>query len=140
MDITGVGAIFEFGGKLVDKLFPDPTQKAAANLELLRLKQQGELDTLQIQMSAIVAEAQSTDPWTSRSRPAYLWVFYLLLISLVLVAPFMGIFFPVQMSQFYANVAAGFEAIPDQMWWAFTTGYLGYTAARQYGKTKGTDK
>lgn len=140
MDITGIGAVFDFGGKLIDKLFPDPTQKAAANLELLRLQQAGELDALKIQMSAIVAEAQSTDPWTSRSRPAFLWVFYLLLIALVIVVPFVGVFFPAQMAQFYVNVAAGFKALPEPLWWTFTTGYLGYTAARQYGKTKGTDK
>ena len=47
---------------------------------------------------------------------------------------------PIGMGQFYVNVKVGFEAIPEPMWWVFCTGYLGYTAARQYGKVKGSDK
>ena len=31
-------------------------------------------------MQAIVAEAQSTDPWTSRARPAFLYVMCALLM------------------------------------------------------------
>ena len=30
--------------------------------------------------------------------------------------------------------------IPDSLWGLFGTGYLGYTAARQWGKVKGVDK
>jgi Protein of unknown function (DUF3154). len=67
-------------------------------------------------------------------------VFYVVVIVLTLIAPFCGIFFPNQMNLFYVNVAAGFKAIPESMWATFTVGYLGYTAARQYGKTKGSDK
>lgn len=91
-------------------------------------------------ISIMLAEASSTDPWTSRARPGFMYVFYAVILSLVLLAPFMGIFFQAQMTQFYVNVAAGFKAIPDAMWATFTTGYLGYTAARQYGKSKGSDK
>jgi hypothetical protein len=69
-----------------------------------------------------------------------MYVFYMVVIVLVLVAPFAGVFFPAQMDRFYINVAAGFKAIPDAMWATFTVGYLGYTAARQYGKGQGTDK
>jgi hypothetical protein len=90
--------------------------------------------------SILVAEASSPDKWTSRARPAFMYVFYFLLISLVIVAPFIGIYFPLQMDLFYKNVSAGFKAVPDAMWATFTCGYLGYTAARQYGKIKGSDK
>jgi len=132
--------LVEIGAKLIDKLIPDKEAAAKAKLELLRQQQAGELQELQISMSAILAEAQSSDPWTSRARPAFLWTFYLITISLVLVAPILGIAFPLEMGVFFSNVGTGFNAIPEPMWWTFTTGYLGYTAARQYGKVRGVDK
>jgi hypothetical protein len=94
----------------------------------------------QARISVMIAEASSTDKWTSRARPGFMYLFYLVVVALVLIAPFTGIFFPKQMDQFYINVAAGFKAIPDIMWQTFGVGYLGYVAARQYGKAKGSDK
>lgn len=38
-----VTAAFEIGGKLIDRLWPTPESKAAATLELAKLKQTGEL-------------------------------------------------------------------------------------------------
>lgn len=38
-----ISALLTIGGKVIDKLFPDPAQKAAAMLELEKLKQDGEL-------------------------------------------------------------------------------------------------
>lgn len=32
------------------------------------------------------------------------------------------------------------NGIPDSLWGLFGTGYLGYTAARQWGKVKGVDR
>ena len=34
-------------------------------------------------MSAIVAEANSSDPWTSRARPSFLYLIYVLLLFAV---------------------------------------------------------
>ena len=140
MDPITIGGIFSIGGKLIDKLFLDPTEKARAQLELLRLQQSGELEEVKVQLSAIMAEASSADPWTSRARPSFLYLFYVVVAFLVIVAPMFGVFFPLQMEQFFKNTASGFAAIPEPMWWTFTTGYLGYVGARQYGKTKGTDR
>ena len=140
MDPITITSIFAIGGKLIDKLFPDPEQRAKAQIELLKMQQSGELEAVKVQLSAIIAEAQSADPWTSRARPIFLYLFYLVVVMLVIIAPAFGVFFHSQMDRFYINVAAGFAAIPDALWATFTTGYLGYVAARQYGKTKGTDK
>ena len=54
--------VFEIGKKLIDKLIPDPEQKAKAELELLRMEREGETQVLAARMQAIVAEASSTDP------------------------------------------------------------------------------
>ena len=46
MDITGLGSIFDFGSKVIDKLFPDPDKREAAKLELAKMQQDGVLAEL----------------------------------------------------------------------------------------------
>lgn len=136
--VTGAVAsgLIGIGSSLIDRLFPDPEAKAQAKLELLQMQQKGELKELEIGMSAIVAEAQSEDPWTSRARPSFMYVFYGVILSLTVVAPVVGIFAPLAMEQFFTNVATGFKAIPEELWWTFTAGYLGYSGFRTYDKSK----
>ena len=139
-----VGGILSGAGQLAKDLRTAFTGKEPIDgnkaAELALKVQELEANVEQARISIMVAEASSNDPWTSRARPSFLYVFYVVVIVLVLLAPFIGIFFPNQMNQFYINVAAGFKAIPESMWATFTVGYLGYTAARQYGKAKGNDK
>ncbi|WP_231733730.1 3TM-type holin, partial [Sphingomonas sp. CCH9-H8] len=49
---------------LIDKIIPDPKARDAAKLELLKLQGTQEMEAVRTQLSAIVAEAQSPDPWT----------------------------------------------------------------------------
>lgn len=124
---------------LIDKLIPDPKARAEAKLELIKLQGSQELETLRTQLSAIIAEAQSTDPWTSRARPSFLYVMY----AIILWALPMGVIaaFRPEAAQ---NIAAGMNAylsgLPEPLYALFGTGYLGYTAARQWGKVKGVEK
>lgn len=123
---------------LIDKLIPDPRAKAEAKLKLLELQQVGELDLLRTQLSAIVAEAQSADPWTSRARPSFLYVMYALLlfsIPMGLVAAWDD----AVARRIIAGMTGYLQAIPEPLYVLFGTGYLGYTAARQWGKARGTD-
>jgi len=131
-----VGGLFDVGSKVIDRLFPDPEQKAQAKRELQKLEQDGELEQMSVRLSAIMAEANSEDPWTSRARPSFMYVFYLVILSLVIIAPIIGVFFPDQMANFFTNVGLGFKAIPEELWWTFTSGYLGYGAYRTYEKGK----
>jgi hypothetical protein len=125
--------------KLIDKLIPDPQARDQAKLELLRLQGSQEMETLRTQLSAIVAEAQSTDPWTSRARPSFLYVMY----ALLLWAIPMGLIAAARPEMADA-IARGMNAylagIPDPLYALFGTGYLGYTAARSWGKARGSDK
>lgn len=125
--------------KLIDKIIPDPRARDAAKLELLKLQGSQELDAVRMQMSAIIAEAGSTDPWTSRARPSFLYVMY----AIILWAIPMGLIAATQ-PEMAKNIAAGMNAylggIPEPLWTLFGTGYLGYTVARQWGKAKGTDQ
>ncbi len=38
------------------------------------------MEAIRTRMTAIVAEANSADPWTSRARPSFLYVMYALLL------------------------------------------------------------
>lgn len=124
---------------LIDKIIPDPKARDAAKLELLRLEGTQEMEAIRTQLTAIVAEAQSTDPWTSRARPSFLYVMY----AMILWAIPMGLIAAVQ-PEMAKGIATGMNAylggIPEEMWMLFGTGYLGYTAARSWGKGKGIEK
>ncbi|KQN69198.1 hypothetical protein ASE90_09300 [Sphingomonas sp. Leaf67] len=124
---------------LLDKLIPDPRARDAAKLELLKLEGSADLERVKAQLSAIVAEAQSTDPWTSRARPGFLYVMY----ALLLWAIPMGLISAVQPAM-AESIARGMTAylrgIPEELYALFGTGYLGYTAARAWGKAKGVER
>lgn len=133
-------SIIEVGMKIIDKIFPDPEQKSKAQLELLKQQQAGEFKELETRFEAIKAEASSTDKWTSRARPCFMYVFYTILLSLTIVAPVIGVQHPEAMATFFENVGKGFQSVPEELWWTFTAGYLGYTTARSYEKKKGITK
>lgn len=127
--------IFEIGGKLIDKFFPDPEEAARKKMELAALHQAGELKELETRMSAILAEANSQDPWTSRARPSFMYVFYVLILAAI---P-MGIvhaFNPALAVSISEGFKAWLAAIPNEMWTLFGVGYVGYAAARSYDKAK----
>lgn len=131
--------ILGIGSKLIDKLIPDPKAKAEAQLKLAQLAQNGELEALKSQMSAIIAEAQSGDPWTSRARPSFLYVMYLLILWAIPMGIISAVN-PATAAAISAGMTGYLAAIPDSLYALFGTGYLGYTAARQYGKIKRSDK
>ena len=125
--------------KLVDKIIPDPQARDQAKLELLKLQGDQEMQTIAVQMQAIVAEAQSTDPWTSRARPSFLYMMY----TLILWSIPMGLIAAAdpKMAQGIASgMTAYLRGIPEELYALFGTGYLGYTAARTWGKAKGVEK
>lgn len=131
-----ISGLFQAGEQIIKRLFPDPEQQEKAKQELRKMEQEGELKELSTRMSAIIAEAQSGDSWTSRARPTFMYVFYLVILSLVLISPVVGIFYPEQLSLFYLNVGSGFTAIPEELWWLFGTGYLGYSGLRTMEKKR----
>jgi Holin of 3TMs, for gene-transfer release len=124
---------------LIDKIIPDPKARDAAKLELIKLQGSHEMEAMQAQLSAILAEAQSADPWTSRARPSFLYVIY----AMILWAIPMGLIAAIR-PEAAANIAGGMNAylngLPEPLYALFGTGYLGYTAARQWGKARGIEK
>lgn len=120
---------------LLDKLIPDPHAREAAKLELLRLQGTQELEQVKAQLAAVVAEAQSADPWTSRARPSFLYVMYALLlwsIPMGLIAAAR----PETASAIARGMNAYLAGLPEPLYTLFATGYLGYTVAREWGRAK----
>lgn len=123
---------------IIDKVIPDKTARERAKLELLRLQGSQEVALFEARLSAIVAEAQSADPWTSRARPSFLYVMY----ALILLSVPMGVvaaFDPTTARAIGSGMTGYLAALPDSLYALFGTGYLGYTAARQWGKVKGVE-
>lgn len=94
LDPTPISAALQLGSTLIERLIPDPAQKAQAALALLQLQQSGELAELaantdlakgQIQVDAV--EAASPATFTSGWRPFVGWICGVGLASQFLVAP-----------------------------------------------------
>lgn len=120
---------------IIDKIIPDKEARAKAKLELLALEDTHELKQIEARLAAILAEANSRDPWTSRARPSFLYVMY----ALMLFALPMGVIsaFDAQAAQdISAGMTAYLRALPTELYTLFGTGYLGYTAARQWGRRR----
>ena len=81
-----LGALLDIGGKILDKVFPDPAQAEQAKLKLLEMQQNGELaqiaaDTAEQQELTKRAQADmASDSWLSKNiRPMtliFILVFY----------------------------------------------------------------
>ena len=124
---------------IIDKIIPDKEARAKAKLELLTLQGSQEMEMIEAQLQAIVAEANSKDPWTSRARPSFLYVMYVLLLA-SLPMGVLSAFNPAAASEIAAGMNAYLAGLPEPLYALFGTGYLGYTAARQWGKVKGVDR
>jgi hypothetical protein len=120
---------------IIDKIIPDPDAREKAKLELIKLQGSQELQAVETRIAAILAEANAQDPWTSRARPSFLYVMYLM----ILWAIPMGIIASIRPETAFA-IANGMNAylsgLPEPLYALFGTGYLGYTVARQWGKNR----
>ena len=97
--MIGLDALLNVGGKLIDKLIPDPEAKARAQFELTKMAQDGELakmandtdlyKTEQNNLTERLTADMSSDSWLSKNiRP------------MTLVAIFIGYFVFAMMSAF----------------------------------------
>jgi hypothetical protein len=73
-------AIAALVGKVIDRVWPDPAQKAQAALELAKMQQEAEFKELDANLQVAIAqiqtntaEAQSGDKFASRWRPFIGW-------------------------------------------------------------------
>jgi hypothetical protein len=74
MALDPVTALLDIGSKVIDRLWPDPTQAANAKLELIKLQQSGELQVIAGQLDINKVEAANPSVFVSGWRPAVGWV------------------------------------------------------------------
>ena len=138
-----IAPIFELGKALIDKVFPDKEKQAAeraqAELALMQAQQNGQLAETAQQMSAILAEAQSPDPWTSRARPSFMYIMYVMILMAIPMG-FLSAFRPELATAVANGMKLWLDAIPEDLYVLFGVGYLGYTGARTWEKRKGSTK
>jgi hypothetical protein len=71
---VGIDVILGIGGKLIDRLWPDPKEAEAAKLKLFEMQQAGELQIITGQLEVNKAEAASASVFVSGWRPFVGWV------------------------------------------------------------------
>ncbi|MEO1648042.1 MAG: holin family protein [Pseudomonadota bacterium] len=124
---------------IIDKIIPDKEARAKAKLELIKLEGTQEMRLIEARLQAIVAEAQSKDPWTSRARPSFLYIMYIMILW-ALPMGVLAAFDPKAARDIAQGMNSYLNGLPEPLYALFGTGYLGYTAARQWGKIKGVDQ
>lgn len=127
LDFLGIGKT------ILNKLFPDKAERQQYELKLLELQNEGAFKEEEMRYSAILAEAQSVDKWTSRARPSFLYVMY----TIILASIPLGVLYSYN-PQLSMNISDGFklwlDAIPGDLWMLFGAGFLGYTLLPDLGK------
>ena len=124
---------------IIDKIIPHKEAQAKGKLELIALEGAQEMPMIEAQLQAIVAEANSKEPRTSRARPSFLYVMYIVLLT-ALPMGVLSAFHPMAARDIAARMNAYLNGLPEPLYALFGTGYLSYTAARQWGKVKGVDR
>ena len=89
--MIGLDAILNVGGKLIDKLIPDPEQKAKAQFELAKMAQDGELTKLanetklyEVEQENVTRRAEAdmgSDSWLSKNIRPMTLIFLLIAYS-----------------------------------------------------------
>lgn len=116
-----------------DRVLPNEKHREAAKLALLKAQQAGQLDDLKTRLGAILAEANSDDPWTSRARPSFLYVIYILILTSIPTGIAYAIE-PAGVLRFIEGMQLWLAAIPGELWTLFGAGYLGYAGLRHREK------
>ena len=73
MAFDPVSAALDIGGKLIDRLWPDPNKAAEAKMKLLELQQTGELQIIAGQLKINETEAQHSSIFVAGWRPFVGW-------------------------------------------------------------------
>lgn len=132
--LTGLGGLAK---DLREAITGDISAEKKAEIALKAQAMEAEIEKAKLQV--MISEASSSDPWTSRARPAFMYVVYIMLLAAI---P-MGIVYAISPTT-SQNIVVGFgawlKAIPPDLYALFGAGYLGYGAFRTYDKSKGVAK
>ena len=119
---------------ILDRVLPDRFTRDRAKLELIGLAGSADWPDLQV-----VDRTVPQDRWVARARPSFLYVMYAMILWSLPMGLIAG-FRPQTADAIVRGMGAYLASLPDALYALFGTGYLGYTAARQWGKIAGSDK
>jgi hypothetical protein len=68
-----IAPLLELGGGIINRLFPDPSEKARAELELLKMTQEGDLKQILAQLDINAKEAAHPSMFVAGWRPGAGW-------------------------------------------------------------------
>lgn len=136
---AAVSSVSDLISAILDRTVPDPIKKQALQMQAEQALRTNDLETFKTSLSAIIAEAQSGDKWTSRARPTFLYLIYCVIIW-CFVGGLLWVFFPAEAQAAATGVKMMLDAIPGDLWWLFGAGYLGYTGGRSLDKWKSSRK
>lgn len=130
MSLDPITAALDIGGKIIDRLWPDPEKADQAKLELFKMQQAGELAGITGQLAVNQAEAASASPWVAGWRPAVGWVCALALLYQFVLRPLIE----------FGFLAAGhplpkLPGIDDNLW-QLLAGMLGIGGFRTFEKVR----
>lgn len=132
MALDPISAALDLGGKLIDRLWPNPEEAAKAKLELLKLEREGDLAAMVAQTDINKIEAQSTHLFVSGWRPFIGWVCGAALIYAALIEP---------LARFIAKVmfsyTGDFPVIDTTLTLQILLGLLGLAGMRSWEKKEG---
>jgi hypothetical protein len=131
LPVIAIPAILDIGSKLIDRLFPDHEKKAAAQVELLKLQQSGELAQIMGQLEINKAEAASSSMFVAGWRPAIGWICASALAYQFVVRP-LALFVAAWLGHPLPDPPA-----LDETLWQLLFGMLGLGGLRTYEKIKG---
>lgn len=134
MALDPVTAVLDIGGKLIDRLWPDPTVAASAKLELIKLQQSGELAQITGQLEINKEEAKSTNWFVAGARPFIMWGCGLAMLYAALFEPLMRF-----VAQVVFAYTGAFPAIDTSLTTQILLGILGLGGMRTVEKLKGTE-
>jgi hypothetical protein len=126
-----ISALLNIGNTLITKLFPDPAQAAQAQLELLKLQQNGDLATMVAQTDINKVEAASSSMFVAGWRPFVGWVGGFGLAYAAILEPILRLIATL------CGYTGEFPVIDTTITMQILFGLLGLGAMRSYDKVKG---
>lgn len=81
----------------------------------------------------------ATSRYSALARPTFLYVMYAMILWAIPLG-LLGAVRPAAARAMIEAMTAYFAGLPEPLYALFGTAYLGYTAARQWGKARGTDR
>jgi len=131
-----IGDVLSIANTVIDKvgdLFPSKEQKDLAKAKLVELQQKGELADIEMSVEILLAEAKSNDKFTSRARPSFMYVFYLIILFAIPIG-ILNAVSPETGLSISEGMKAWWSALPTELWWTFGVGFTGYVTSRSIDK------